>query len=131
MSNDSVSDVLTRIRNAQRAGHKVVQLPVSNVAKGLVDLLKQEGFVDGFATKETESFPVIEVYLKYLSSGEPVIGKATRVSKPGRRVYMGWEEIPLVKNGLGIAVVSTSQGLMSDREARKRKVGGEVWALVG
>lgn len=133
MSNDTLSDSLTMIRNAQAAGHKQVSLRSVSATKDLLNVLKSEGFIESYATKSAEagSFDKIEVFLKYMSTGEPVISSAVRMSKPGRRFYCGWENIPHVKNGLGIAVVSTSEGVMSDREARRRKVGGEIWALVG
>lgn len=133
MSNDAISDSLTRIRNAQRAGHKVVKLNAYKPVKAFVEVLKVEGFIDGYeVTHDVEAgFDVLTVFLKYFGAGEPVIKAASRVSKPGRRVYSHCEDLPRVKHSLGISVVSTSQGVMSDREARRRKIGGEVLALIG
>jgi small subunit ribosomal protein S8 len=133
-----IADVLTRIRNAQRAKHPSVRLTKSKVAKMLLDLLHSEGFISyveeksvGACGKKELKFGEYEVGLKYFSNGEPCITKATRMSKPGKRVYSGVEDIPLVKRGLGLCVVSTSQGIISDREARKRNIGGEVMAVIG
>jgi len=124
---------LTRIRNAQRAGHKAVVLPAIQASLRLIELLKSEGFIESFKVDHNKDtgFEQCTVVLKYFSSGEPVIGRATRVSSPGRRVFCGADKIPTVKNGLGIAVISTSMGLMSDRQARSQKVGGEIWATIG
>lgn len=133
MSNDLVADLLTRIRNAQRAGHKSVKVQVSKFSQQVLSVLKAEGFIDGYETKkaEKESHPSCTVHLKYYDSGEPVIGLAQRVSKSGRRMYAQTTKLPRVQSGLGISIVSTSQGVMSDREAKKRKIGGEVLALIG
>lgn len=133
MMTDSVADVLTRIRNAQRAGHKVVHVRASQMAERVLAVLQKEGFIESFENKEQGSsgHAEINVFLKYFSSGRPMISKARRVSRPGRRVYAPCEKLPRVDSGLGIAIVSTSQGVLSDREARHRKVGGEVLALIG
>ena len=133
MTNDSIADALTRIRNAQRAGHKSVIMPAIHSSVRLLELLKREGFIESFKvqTNAESGFEECNVVLKYFSSGEPVMGRATRISTPGRRVFCSADKLPTVKNGLGIAVISTSMGLMSDREARLKKVGGEIWATVG
>ena len=133
MANDTIGDTLTRIRNAQIAGHKVVKVPVSKAAKSVLSVLKAEGFVDTFETAKLDdsTFEIFNVFLKYYDNGTPMISIARRVSKPGQRQYRGVETLPRVASGLGISIVSTSQGVMSDREARKRKIGGEVLALVG
>lgn len=138
MVTDPISDVLTRIRNAQSAKHASVRLTKSKVTKMLLDLLLAEGFISYLEEKSVAAcgkkelkFGEYEVGLKYFSNGEPCISKAQRMSKPGKRVYSAVSEIPLVKSGLGLCVVSTSQGIISDREARKRNIGGEVMAVIG
>lgn len=133
MVNDPIADLLTRIRNAQRAGHRNVTVPASKMAERILAVLRKEGFIDGYETKKTEGekFSKYTVFLRYYSSGRPVINKAERVSTPGARQYSASTKLPKVLSGLGISVVSTSQGVMSDREARKRKIGGEIIALVG
>jgi small subunit ribosomal protein S8 len=132
MANDTIADTLTRIRNAQVAGHKLVKVPVSKQAKNLLEVLKSEGFIDTFETAKIDdsNFESLNVFLKYYDNGSPMISLAKRVSKPGQRQYRGVDGLPRVSSGLGISIVSTSQGVMSDREARKRKIGGEVLALV-
>lgn len=144
MVTDSVADLLTRVRNAQRSGRKVVLVPVHRIGTSVLEVLKREGFIETFILKKADAdassgkkgkganrFNQYEVHLKYYSTGEPLIRQLTRVSKPGRRLYVSSEELPRVMGGLGISVISTPQGVLSDREARKRKVGGEVLALVG
>lgn len=135
MTNDTVADVLTRIRNGQKALHKSVIMPVSKMTKNLLDILQEEGFIENYELSDGASKVLknrkFSVFLKYYESGLPVITIAKRMSKPGRRHYVQHDELPKVLNGLGIAVVSTSSGLMSDKEARKRKIGGELVALVG
>ena len=132
MSNDTISDVLTRIRNAQNAGHRLVSVPASKAAKNLLEVLKNEGFIDTYETKKDEEtgFDNLSVFLKYYDNGHPVISSARRMSKPGQRQYRSVDELPRVSSGLGISIISTSQGVMSDREARRRKIGGEVIALI-
>jgi small subunit ribosomal protein S8 len=133
MLTDSIADLLTRIRNAQSAGHKMVSVSSSKMATRILDVLKDEGFIASYkvAKKEGAKFEMIDVHLKYFSSGAPVIGSAKRVSTSGKRVYSASEDLPKIHSGLGISIVSTSQGVMSDREARKRKIGGEVLAQIG
>ncbi len=132
MTTDSIADLLTRIRNAYRVGSKAVIVPLSKVNKSILEVLKKEGFIETYAVKKEAIgvFEGLDVVLKYYESGDPVISKAKRVSKPGRRVYMRSGKITKVENGLGIGIVSTSQGIMSDRDARKKKIGGEVLAQV-
>lgn len=129
---DTIADVLTRVRNAQLAGHKVVKIPSSKTAKSLLNVLKSEGFIDTFdvAKVEGKAFEQLSVFLKYYENGTPMISTARRMSTSGQRQYRGVDDIPRVASGLGISIISTSQGVMSDREARKRKIGGEVLALV-
>ena len=133
MSNDIIADTLARIRNAQSIGHRSVNVRSSQVVKKVLDVLKLEGFITGYQPRKQEGsrFEGLEVVLKYYSNGDPAIGMTRRVSKSGRRVYSPVKKLPRVFNGLGISIVSTSQGMMSDREAKKRKIGGEVVALVG
>lgn len=133
MVTDSIADLLTRIRNAQRAGHKLVNVSSSKMATRVLEVLKDEGFIASYksAKKEGAKFETIDVHLKYFSSGAPVIGSAKRISTSGKRVYTAAEDLPRIHSGLGISIVSTSQGVMSDREARKRKIGGEVLAQIG
>lgn len=133
MVNDSIADLLTRIRNAQRAGHKSVSVPASRMVERVLAILKSEGFIESFETKERAEtgFKDFSIWLKYYQSGDPVIALAKRVSKSGQRIYAGTEKLPKVQGGLGISIISTSQGVMSDREARRRKIGGEVLALIG
>ena len=132
MVTDTISDLLTRLRNAQRAGHPSVQVPVSKVSGRILEVLKAEGFIGQVQRKEARQsgFEVYEVGLKYFNSGSPVMGTLKRVSRPGRRIYRKTGDLPKVDSGLGISLISTSQGVMSDREARRRRVGGEVLALI-
>ena len=124
--NDPIADLLTRIRNAQQRGKNKVVSPPSRLRERVLAVLQQEGFIRGFATTEVEGGrPELEIELKYFD-GEPVIQKIKRVSKPGRRVYSGVNEIPPVRNGLGISILSTSKGILSDAAAREENVGGEV-----
>ena len=132
MINDHISDMITRIRNGQRAGHRSVIVTASKLNKSVLEVLKKEGFIDGFeASKDLDGRTALKVSLKYFSSGRPVITRAVRVSRPGCRKYFQMEKLPRVSSGLGVAIVSTSKGVMSDHEARKSRVGGEVIALVG
>ncbi len=127
---DPVSDYLTRIRNAQKARHPHVDVPASNLKRAITQILKDKGFVQDFVNVEDTKQGLIRVYLKYLRGGKPVIQKITRISKPGLRRYVGADNLPRVLNGLGIAIVSTSRGVMTDKEARRAGIGGEVLATV-
>lgn len=127
---DPIADMLTRIRNANTVGHDKVEIPGSNMKKAVVDILKQEGFIrDAEFVPDTKQ-GTIRVFLKYGSNQERVITGLKRISKPGLRVYAGHLEIPRVLGGLGIAILSTSKGLMTDKEARRQQVGGEVLCYV-
>ena len=126
---DPIADMLTRIRNAQSAGKTLVAIPSSKLKVSIAQVLKDEGYIDGFAVREGEGKPVLEVSLKYYA-GHPVIEKIERVSRPGLRIYKGRDELPKVMNGLGVAIVSTSRGVMTDRKARASGVGGEVLCIV-
>ena len=123
---DPIADLLTRIRNAQSAGHAHVIVPRSNVKLALVKLLKEEGFVDGWVELNDDKQGHIKVFLKYEQGEKGVIRGIERISKPGRRAYVGRDDIPRVRNGLGIAVLTTSRGLLTDRQAREAGVGGEL-----
>ncbi|HEX7271536.1 MAG TPA: 30S ribosomal protein S8 [Casimicrobiaceae bacterium] len=126
---DPIADMLTRIRNAQLAEKATVQMPASKVKLAIAKVLKDEGYIEGFAMVGEEKRRQLEIALKYYA-GRPVIEKIERVSKPGLRIYKGKDEIPRVMNGLGIAIVSTSRGVMTDRKARATGVGGEVLCIV-
>lgn len=132
MINDHVSDMIARLRNGQRAGHRSVLVTASKMNKSILEVLKREGLIEGFESAEDlNKKPAIKVGLKYYASGKPLISRAERVSKPGCRKYFQVEGLPKVSSGLGVAIVSTSKGIMTDHEARKSKVGGEVIALIG
>jgi small subunit ribosomal protein S8 len=127
---DPVADLLTRIRNASRAGHEQVEIPASKLKLGIVKILAQEKFIRGYQYVSDDLQGIIRVFLKYGSKREPVLTDLQRVSKPGRRVYAGVDELPRVMNGMGIAILSTSTGLLPDRECRKQRIGGEVVCYV-
>jgi len=129
MMTDPIADMLTRIRNACQADHKWVDMPVSKKKIEIARLLQESHFVHSHKVLEDGRFGVLRVYLKY-HDGKPVIRHLERVSRPGRRHYVGTSEIPRVRNGLGMAILSTSVGVLSDRAARNRGVGGEVLAVV-
>lgn len=126
---DPISDMLTRIRNAQSAEKAVVSMPSSKVKVAIAKVLKDEGYVEDFAVREVEGKATLEISLKYYA-GRPVIERIDRVSKPGLRIYKGVDAIPRVMNGLGVAIVSTPKGVMTDRKARASNVGGEVLCIV-
>ena len=126
---DPIADMLTRIRNAQMREEAVVAMPSSKVKLAIAKVLKDEGYIDAFKVSGEEIKPVLEIALKYYA-GRPVIEKIERVSKPGLRIYKSKDDIPPVMNGLGIAIVSTSRGVMTDRKARASGVGGEVLCIV-
>lgn len=129
---DPVADLLTRIRNAIMAGHKVVEAPASNLKKEIAKILLEKGYILGYKVIEGEHPQgILKIALKYnLKSKKPAITKIERASRPGLRYYSGVDEIPRVLNGLGIAIISTSRGLMTDKEAKKEKIGGEVLCYV-
>jgi small subunit ribosomal protein S8 len=126
---DPISDMLTRIRNAQMAEKVTVVMPSSKIKAAIAKVLQDEGYVEGFKVIDHDGKPTLEIGLKYYAD-RPVIEKIQRVSRPGLRVYKGSEDIPRVMNGLGIAIVSTSKGLMTDRKARANGIGGEVLCIV-
>ena len=127
---DPVADMLTRIRNANIAGHKTVDVPASKIKKNLAEILLKEGYIAGFEVEELQPQSVIHIQMKYGPNKEKVITGIKRISKPGLKVYAKKEELPKVLGGLGIAVISTSNGLITDKEARKLGVGGEVVCYV-
>ncbi|MBQ3331350.1 MAG: 30S ribosomal protein S8 [Ruminococcus sp.] len=127
---DTIADLLTRIRNANSAKHDTVQIPASNMKKAICQILLDEGYIKNFSVEEDGKQGVITVTLKYLEGKQPVIQGLRRVSKPGLRIYSSVEDMPKVMKGLGIAIISTSKGVMTDREARKQNVGGEVLAFI-
>lgn len=130
MWSDTVADMLTRIRNAARVQHKQVNVPSSRLKIGIAQVLKDEGYIDGYSSIEDGKQGILRIDLKYGARGEDVIRKIDRVSKPGCRVYRKVEEIPRVLDGLGVAIVSTNKGVLSDRLCREKKVGGEVLCTV-
>ena len=127
---DPIADLLTRIRNALTAKHETVTVPASKMKKAIVDILVEEGFVQSVEVVETEKGNDIVITLKYGKKGEKVISNLKRISKPGLRVYCGAEQLPRVLGGLGIAIISTSKGVMTDKAARAQNIGGEVLAYV-
>ncbi|NLY43005.1 MAG: 30S ribosomal protein S8 [Clostridiaceae bacterium] len=127
---DPIADMLTRIRNANSAKHESVDIPASNLKKAIVDILLEEGYIKSYEYIEDGKQGILRVNLKYGANKEKVITGLKRISKPGLRVYAGKDEIPKVLGGLGIAIISTSQGVMTDKKARKAKVGGEVLAFI-
>ena len=127
---DPIADMLTRIRNANSAKHEIVDIPASNMKKAIAQILLDEGYIASYKVIEDEKQGVIRVTLKYGENKSQVITGLRRVSKPGLRIYSSVEDMPKVMKGLGIAIISTSKGIMTDREARKLNVGGEVLAFV-
>lgn len=127
---DPIADMLTRIRNANASYHAQVEMPASKMKAAMLDILVAEGFIHGYEQVEVEGHPVLRVTLKYGANKERVITGLKKISKPGLKVYAKCEELPRVLGGLGIAIISTSQGLMSDRSARREGLGGEVIAYV-
>ena len=127
---DTIADLLTRIRNANSAKHETVDIPASNMKKAIAQILVDEGYVKNFTVIEDGKQGIIRVTLKYGGGKTPVITGLRRVSKPGLRIYKNVEDMPKVMKGLGVAIVSTSKGVMTDRQARKENVGGEVLAFI-
>ena len=122
---DPIGDMLARIKNSQLRNHKKVEMPSSNFKMKIADVLKNEGYINGFNINKNENKQVLIIDLKY-NSGSPVISVIERVSKPGRRVFSSAQSLPKINNGLGIAIISTPKGVMTDIDARKQKVGGEI-----
>ena len=126
---DPIADMLVRIRNAQTVGHVEVVMPASRLKASIAQVLKQEGYIEDFALREEGAKRQLRIGLKYYA-GKPVIERLERVSKPGLRVYRGRDDIPRIMNGLGVAILSTSRGVMTDRKARADGIGGEVLCIV-
>jgi small subunit ribosomal protein S8 len=130
MMSDPIADLLTRIRNASRAEHEKVDIPASKLKVKITELLKDEGFIKNYRLIEDDKQGVLRVYLKYGTGNEKMISGLVRVSRPGRRVYVTKDKIPSILGGMGVAILSTSRGVMSDRDSRKQQLGGEVLAYV-
>jgi small subunit ribosomal protein S8 len=130
MRSDPIADMLTRIRNASRAEHEKVDIPASKLKVRIAEILKQEGFIKNYRILEDGRQGVLRVYLKYGPANEQMISGLVRVSTPGRRVYVTHDRIPHILAGMGVTILSTSRGVMTDREARRQRVGGEVLAYV-
>lgn len=126
---DPIADMLTRIRNAQSVGHKDMSVTMSNIKLAILNVLKAEGYIEGFNIEDANGKKNILVNLKYFQ-GQPVIEKIQRISRVGLRVYRGCDDLPVVRAGMGIAIVSTSKGVMTERAAREQKLGGEVLCTV-
>ncbi|MFQ5995381.1 MAG: 30S ribosomal protein S8 [Acidiferrobacterales bacterium] len=129
MMTDPISDMLTRLRNAQQGEKVSALIPSSNTKRAIAQVLQEEGYIERFEERALDGKPVLEVFLKYYA-GRPVIESIQRVSRPGRRQYRGCDELPKIAGGLGMAIISTSRGIMSDRSARRAGVGGEVLCFV-
>ena len=127
---DTIADMLTRIRNANQMRYEEVNVPASNVKKEIARILKEEGFINDYKIVDNDAQGSIQITLKYTDKKERVINGLKRISKPGLRVYVQKDEVPKVLNGLGIAIISTSKGIMTDKEARKENIGGEVLAYI-
>ena len=127
---DPIADMLTRIRNANRVGRRMVQIPKSKICTGIAQVLKDEGYIEDYDVIDDDRQGQLRVKLKYALDGGKVIHELDRASKPGRRIYRGVGDLPRILNGMGIAVVSTSKGVMSDRKAREANVGGELLCTV-
>jgi small subunit ribosomal protein S8 len=127
---DPIADMLTRLRNAGMARHKKVDIPSSKLKVAIATVLRNLGYIKNFKTVTNENFETLRIYLKFDDENFPVIHEIQRVSRPSRRVYVGMDDIPKVKNGMGCAIISTSKGVISDEEARKAQVGGEVLCTI-
>jgi len=127
---DPIADLLTRIRNASRAEHEKVDVPASRLKTKIAELLKEEGFIKNYRLIEDTKQGILRIYLKYAAGNEKMNSGLVRVSRPGRRVYVGKDKIPSILGGMGVALLSTSRGVMTDRESRKQQIGGEVLAYV-
>ncbi len=130
MYSDPIADMLTRVRNASRAEHEKVDIPASRLKVRIAEVLKDEGFIKNFRVLEDKKQGMLRVYLKYGTANEKMISGLVRVSTPGRRIYVKHDEIPMILGGMGVALLSTSRGVLTDRDARKQKTGGEVLAYV-
>jgi small subunit ribosomal protein S8 len=123
---DPIADMLTRIRNANLRRHEVVEMPLSKMRLGIAKILKEEGFIQGYKVVREGDFQRLRLHLRYVGQDLPVITGLRRISRPGLRTYVGKDKIPSVRRGLGVAILSTSKGLMTDKESRRKQIGGEV-----
>lgn len=130
MNSDPVADLLTRIRNASRAEHEKVDIPASRLKVRIAEILRDEGFIKNLRVIEDTKQGILRVYMKYGPASEKMIAGLVRVSKPGRRIYIRHDKVPSILGGMGVAIVSTSRGVMTDREARSQRLGGELLAYV-
>jgi len=130
MTPDPIGDMLTRIRNALQAGHADLEIPSSDLKKRIAEILKEQGFIEDFSVLEDRTQGILKIYLKYVAPKRGAIAGIRRESKPGRRIYVGKKDIPRVRRGMGLAILSTPQGVMADQEARKRGIGGELLLTV-
>lgn len=130
MMTDTIADMLTRIRNANQRRHDVVEMPISKMRTEIARVLKQEGFIKNFQVVKSRPVELLRIHLRYLYEDQSVISGLRRVSRPGRRFYVRKDEIPVVKGGMGIAILSTPKGVMTDRKSRKENTGGEVLCYV-
>jgi len=126
MLTDPISDLLIRLKNGAQRRHETVAVPASRLKRAILEILKREGYVDAIEEQAQDGHPMLTVRLRYVSEGQPMITGLERISKPGRRVYVGSKDIPKVRNGIGMSILSTSKGVMTDQESRKNKLGGEV-----
>lgn len=126
MLTDPISDLLIRLKNGAQRRHETVAVPASKLKRAILETLKREGYVDAVEEQVHDGHPMLTVRLRYVAEGQPMITGLERISKPGRRVYVGSKDIPKVLNGIGLSILSTSKGIMTDHESRKNKLGGEV-----
>jgi small subunit ribosomal protein S8 len=130
MLTDPISDLLARLKNGAQRRHETVSVPASKLKRAILEILKREGYIDGIEDDKQNGHPSLNVRLRYVGEGKPMITGLQRVSKPGRRVYVGTANIVKVRNGIGMSILSTSKGIMTDQESRKNKLGGEVLCTV-
>lgn len=126
MLTDPISDLLIRLKNGAQRRHETVAVPTSRLKRAILEILKREGYVEAIEEQVRDGHPMLTVRLRYVAEGQPMITGLERISKPGRRVYVGSKDIPKVLNGIGMSILSTSKGIMTDQESRKNKLGGEV-----
>lgn len=130
MVTDPIGDLLTRLKNGSQRRHETITVPASKLKRAVLEILKKEGYVEAVEDATVEGHPALKVQLRYVQEGQPMITGLQRISKPGRRVYVGSKEIARVRNGIGMSILSTSKGVMTDQESRRNKLGGEVLCSV-
>lgn len=130
MVTDPIADLLIRLKNGSQRRHEAITVPASNLKRSILQILKNEGYVEAVEDGTQDGHPVLKVQLRYVEEGQPMITGLQRISKPGRRVYVGSKEIDRVRNGIGMSILSTSKGIMTDQESRRNKLGGEVLCSV-